>query len=87
MKKKYVKKLGYMKTNIYLCFNQLIIDYMSVNKIDKWSDEQVEKVFTCVLDEMTFNQASYLKRKYSTIQGMRYYLKKTEKKFIKNLVD
>jgi hypothetical protein len=55
--------------------------------VDKWNDKQVENVFTCLLDEMTFNQSNYLKRKYSTITAKRYYLKKTEKKFEKNLVD
>lgn len=60
---------------------------MKVNSLDKWSDEQVEKVFACMLDEMTFNQSNYLSRKYSTITAKRYYLKKSEKKFIKNLVD
>ena len=55
--------------------------------IDKWNDETVKKVFDAVLDEMTFNQSNYLKRKYSTITSKRYYLKKTEKKFEKSLVD
>lgn len=60
---------------------------MNANSIDKWNDEQVEKVFACMLDEMTFNQANYLSRKYSTIESKKYYLKKTEKKFEENLVD
>lgn len=60
---------------------------MKNNSIDKWSDETVEKVFNAVLDEMTFNQSNYLSRKFSTIQGKKYYLKKSEKNFEKSLVD
>jgi len=76
-----MKKLGYMKTNIYLCTNQLNICVMG---IELWDAETIEKMFDYMLDEMSEYDRNIAISKYVTIKEKKAFMISQEKKFEKS---